>query len=122
LNDCLFCKIINGEISSYTLYEDDIVKVMLDAFPDNPGHTLIIPKKHFLDLDDIDINVLTHIMETAKKIKILLESKLHPNSIVLMQNNGEAEKIKHFHLHLIPKYDKKLDLDKEEVNKLLMGE
>lgn len=122
MNDCLFCKIINGEISSYTLYEDDIVKVMLDAFPDNPGHTLIIPKKHFLDLDDIDINVLTHIMETAKRIKILLESKLHPNSIVLMQNNGEAEKIKHFHLHLIPKYDKKLDLDKEEVNKLLMGE
>lgn len=122
MNDCLFCKIINGEVSSYTLYEDDIVKVMLDAFPDNPGHTLIIPKKHFLDLDDIDINVLTHIMETAKRIKILLESKLHPNSIVLMQNNGEAEKIKHFHLHLIPKYDKKLDLDKEEVNKLLMGE
>lgn len=122
MNDCLFCKIINGEVSSYTLYEDDIVKVMLDAFPDSPGHTLIIPKKHFLDLDDIDINVLTHIMETAKTIKILLESKLHPNSIVLMQNNGEAEKIKHFHLHLIPKYDKKLDLDKEEVNKLLMGE
>lgn len=122
MNDCLFCKIINGEVPSYTLYEDEIVKVMLDAYPDSPGHTLIIPKKHFLDLDDIDMNTLTHIMETSKRIKKLLESKLNSESIVLMQNNGEAEKIKHFHLHLIPKYKEKLSLDKENVYKKLMEE
>lgn len=122
MNDCLFCKIVSGEVSSYTIYEDEIVKVMLDAYPDSPGHTLIIPKKHFLDLDDIDILVLTHIMETAKKIKKLLESKLNADSIVLMQNNGEAEKIKHFHLHLIPKYNSKINIDKENVYKILMGE
>lgn len=122
MKDCLFCKIVSGEIGSLTLFEDDIVKVMLDAYPDSPGHTLIIPKKHFLDLDDIDMDTLTHIMKTAKSVKKLLESKLNPDSIVLMQNNGEAEKIKHFHLHLIPKYEVNLSLDKESVYKKLMEE
>ena len=52
--NCLFCKIINNEISSYTLYEDDLIRIIMDAFPNSPGHTLIIPKKHYTDLSDID--------------------------------------------------------------------
>ena len=59
--DCIFCKIIKGDIPSYTIYEDDIVKVFLDVNPMSPGHMLIIPKKHFENLDDIDIDTLTHI-------------------------------------------------------------
>lgn len=110
MKECLFCKIINNEIPSYTLYEDEIVKVFLDIDPKSNGHTLIIPKKHFLDLDDIDINVLKHILEVAKKIKIKLEEKLNPTGIVLIQNNGSVQEIKHYHLHLIPVYnDKKID-------------
>ena len=101
----IFCKIINGEIPSYTLYEDEIVKVFLDVNPKSNGHTLIIPKKHYLDLDDIDIEVLKHIMNTAKKIKKLLEDKLKPNGIMLAQNNGDIQEVKHYHLHLIPNYD-----------------
>ena len=64
--NCLFCKIVNNEISSYTLYEDDLIKIIMDAFPNSPGHTLIIPKKHYTDLSDIDEEVLNHIMKKAK--------------------------------------------------------
>lgn len=121
MNDCLFCKIASDESSSYTIFEDDKVKVMLDVFPNSPGHTLIIPKKHYLDLDDIPMDILSHIMEIAKQIKPLLETKLNPHSIVLVQNNGEEQKIKHYHLHLIPKYDVKPKESVEEVYKLLKG-
>lgn len=119
MNDCLFCKIAKGENPSYTIFEDDIVKVMLDVFPNTTGHTLIIPKKHYLDLDDIPIEVLTHIMKIAKQIKPLLETKLNPNSIVLVQNNGDEQKIKHYHLHLLPKYETKPKMTVEEVYELL---
>ena len=65
--NCIFCKIVNGEIPSYTIYEDDIVKVFLDANPDVNGHTLIVPKKHYQDLFDIDNETLIHIMDIARK-------------------------------------------------------
>ena len=119
MSDCLFCKIAKGENPSYTLFEDDILKVMLDVFPNSPGHTLIIPKEHYLDLDDIPLEVLNHIMKVSKQIKPLLEIKLNPHSVVLMQNNGEEQKIKHYHLHLIPKYDVKPEGSVEEIYNLL---
>ncbi len=119
MKNCLFCDIISGKVSSYTIYEDEYIKVFLDAYPDSPGHTLIIPKKHFKDLSDIDLTYLNHIHETSKKIKKLLEEKLNPNSIILIQNNGDAEAIKHYHLHLIPKYSDKINLTKEEVYNIL---
>ena len=122
MKDCLFCNIIKGEQASYTLYEDDDLKVIMDAFPNSPGHTLIIPKEHYKDLDDIDIDLLTKILKKAKDIKKLLEIKLNPESIILVQNNGEAEKIKHFHLHLIPTYTIVPDKTAEEMFKLITEE
>lgn len=122
MKDCLFCNIIKGEQASYTLYEDDDLKVIMDAFPNSPGHTLIIPKEHYKDLDDIDIELLTKILKKAKDIKKLLEIKLNPESIILVQNNGEAEKIKHFHLHLIPTYTIVPDKTAEEMFKLITEE
>ena len=102
MNDCIFCKIANGEIPSKTIYEDEIVKVLLDINPINTGHTLIIPKNHFTDLDDIDLETITHIMKGAKDIKKLLEERLNANGIKLVQNNGCLQDVKHFHLHLVP--------------------
>ncbi len=122
MKDCLFCNIIKGEQASYTLYEDDDLKVIMDAFPNSPGHTLIISKEHYKDLDDIDIELLTKILKKAKDIKKLLETKLNPESIILVQNNGEAEKIKHFHLHLIPTYTIVPDKTVEEMYKLITEE
>lgn len=118
--DCIFCRIISGDIPSYTIYEDDIVKVFLDVNPDCNGHCLIVPKEHILDFDTIDINTLTHIMSTAKKIKKLLESKLNMQGCTLVQNNGDVQEIKHFHLHLKPYYKNKENLldVKDVYNKL----
>lgn len=108
--ECLFCKIISGEIPSYKIYEDDVVLAFLDISPDSNGHTLIIPKKHFLDLDEIDNNTLMHIMDSARKIKKLLEDKLHIDGLTLIQNNGLVQEVKHFHLHLKPYYKVKQEL------------
>lgn len=102
--NCIFCKIVAGEIPSYTLYEDEVVKVFLDTNPDVDGHTLIIPKKHYQDLFDIDDDTLMHIMRVAKKIDKLLKDKLNTDGLTLVQNNGLKQEVKHFHLHLKPQY------------------
>ena len=117
--DCLFCKIINKEIPSYKIYEDDIVYAFLDINPDSVGHTLIIPKKHYLDLDDIDIEILKHIMKVAKILKKRIEEKLNCDGLTLIQNSGDIQEVKHFHLHLKPFYKNKKDKTLEEVYELL---
>lgn len=117
--DCLFCKIINKEIPSYKIYEDDVVYAFLDINPDSVGHTLIIPKKHYLDLDDIDIDTLKHIMEIAKLLKKRIEEKLNCDGLTLIQNSGDVQEVKHFHLHLKPFYKNKKDKTLEEVYELL---
>ena len=100
--NCIFCKIINNEINSYTIYEDDIVKVFLDVNPESNGHTLIIHKKHIKDLDDMDLDTLSHIMKIAKEMKNLITDKLNCDGLTLIQNNGDVQEVKHFHLHLKP--------------------
>ncbi len=108
--DCIFCKIINNEISSYTIYEDDIVKVFLDINPSSNGHMLIVPKAHTKDITTIDSNTYLHIFNIALKMKILLEEKLNINGLTLIQNNGIAQDVMHYHLHLVPVYKIKLGL------------
>ena len=107
----IFCKIVKGEIASNCLYEDEFVKVIMDVNPRSDGHCLIIPKKHYQDLFDIDQNVFNHIMEISKKIASLLMETLDCDGITLEENNGSSQEVKHFHLHLIPKY-----LGKEQSN------
>lgn len=108
--DCIFCKIVKKEIPALVIYEDEIVIAYLDINPNSNGHTLIIPKKHYTDLMDIDNNTLIHIMEVARKIKKILEEKLHIDGLTLIQNNGDVQEIKHYHLHLKPYYNKKQKL------------
>jgi len=109
--DCLFCKIVNGDIPCYKIYEDKFVLAFLDINPDCDGHTLIIPKKHFTDLDDIDSDTLNSINVSAKKVKKLLEERLHCDGISLLQNNGAVQEIKHYHLHLKPHYKDKKSIE-----------
>ena len=113
--DCLFCKIINNEISSYCIYEDDIVKVILDINQDCAGHYLILCKKHYVDLYDIPDDVRNHIFDVAKSTSLMVKEKLNFQGFTLLQNNGIAEDVKHFHLHVIPKYNKKINMTIEEV-------
>lgn len=102
--DCLFCKITSGDIPSYKIYEDEIVIAFLDINPDSNGHTLIIPKKHYLDMNDIPLDTLTHIFKIAKELKVKIESKLNADGLTFVQNNGDIQEVKHFHLHLKPYY------------------
>lgn len=118
--ECIFCKIINGEIPSYTIFEDDLVKCFLDVNPDSNGHLLIIPKKHIKDLDDMDSTTFNHIFEVAKNMKKLLEDKLNIDGVTLIQNNGLIQEVKHFHLHLKPFYKHKTPkMDIKEVYEIL---
>ncbi len=119
--ECIFCKIINGDIPCYKIYENDDVLAFLDINPDCDGHTLIIPKKHFTDLDDIDLESLTAINKAAKEIKILLEEKLNCDGISLLQNNGDVQEVKHYHLHLKPYYNNKKSIEMVKHNEFIKG-
>lgn len=119
MENCIFCKIINGEIPSYTIFEDDLIKIFLDINPSSNGHCLVIPKKHFLDINDIDSEYLNHIFTVVKKMLPILKSKLNYDGISLCQNNGFVQEVKHFHLHLIPKYKNSKKLSVEEVYKII---
>ena len=116
----IFCKIIAGEIPSYTIYEDEIVKVFLDVNPTHNGHTLIVPKEHYENIFDIDDKTLNHITKTARQIAVLLKEKLNYDGITLCENNGYGQEIKHFHLHLIPKYKTEEKESLEEIYKKLI--
>lgn len=102
--DCIFCKIIKGDIPCYKIYEDDHIMAFLDVNPEANGHTLIVPKTHYKDIYDIDTQVLTHILECAKEIANNIVKKLNCDGFTLIQNNGDAQEVKHFHLHIRPYY------------------
>ena len=115
--DCIFCKIIKGEIPSYKVYEDDKVLAFLDINPYSPGHTLIIPKEHTLDISTIHSDTLNHIMDVAKDIAINVTDKLDAPGYTFIQNNGFVQEVKHFHLHMIPKYRDNFEMDVKDVYK-----
>ena len=117
--DCIFCKINNGDIPSYTIYEDDNIRVFLDINPQSTGHCLIVPKKHFTDLFDIDMECGGQILEKAKMVGEVLRQRLGADGIMLVQNNGICQDVKHFHLHIIPKYNKPKKMDIENVFEIL---
>lgn len=104
MNDCIFCKIINGSIDSNKLYEDDDFIVILDAFPNQNGHTLIVPKNHIEDLTKIDDALFVKMNSLIKKYTKVLCDKLDCNGLQMVVNYGDNQHIKHYHLHLIPEY------------------
>lgn len=116
----IFCKIINNEVPSYKIYEDEVVIAFLDVNPLVNGHTLIVPKKHYKDLYDLDNETFIHIVDVARKIGPLLEKKLNADGITLVQNNGLYQEVKHFHLHVKPQYKEKQELKSlEEIHKII---
>ncbi len=116
--DCLFCKIINGDIPSYKIYEDDDCYAFLDIYPINYGHTLVIPKKHIVTMDEIDNDLLLKVITVAKKIAPVIERELNCDGITYIQNNGFYQDVKHFHMHIVPRYedDKQLSRYNRENN------
>ncbi len=105
MTDCLFCKIIEGQIPSKTVYEDDLIKVIMNINPNTNGHLLIIPKKHYTNIMDIDEKIVTHSLEvTRNTLYPLLKERLNCEGLTIAENNFLGQEIKHFHIHLIPRY------------------
>lgn len=104
--NCIFCKIANGEIPSRTLYEDEQFRVILDLNPAARGHALILPKDHAADLYELPDQYASAVLVLAKKMASVLKEKLKCDGLNLVQNNGEAagQTVPHFHIHLIPRY------------------
>lgn len=120
MENCIFCKIIKGEIPSMTIYEDDVVKVFLDINPTTNGDTLIVPKKRIENMLDLDDKTLSHIHKISKEIYNVLKEKLNIDGLTLVQNNFYGQEIKHYHVHLIPRY--KNDDVKQLSNKEILKE
>jgi len=105
--NCIFCKIANGEIPAATLYEDDDFRVILDLGPASKGHALILPKEHFANLYEISDEVAAKALILAKKITLKLTEILKCDGFNIVQNNGicAGQTVFHFHIHLIPRYE-----------------
>ena len=105
-NNCIFCKIANGEIPTRTVYENEQFRVILDNGPATEGHALVLPKDHYADLFEIPQETAAEAIKTAQTVARLLKDKLHADGLNIVQNNGETagQTVHHFHIHVIPRY------------------
>lgn len=103
--DCVFCKIVNGDIPSYKVYEDENSLAFLDIDPAAIGHSLVIPKKHYSNLNDIDVVELSQLIVAVKNTAQILMNKLGVEDYQLIQNNGKGsgQEVDHIHFHIVPR-------------------
>lgn len=106
MENCIFCKIANGEIPAATLYEDENFRVILDLGPASKGHALILPKSHAANIYELSDEMAAKAMILAKKMATAMTAALKCDGFNIVQNNGEAagQTVFHFHMHLIPRY------------------
>ena len=105
-DNCIFCKLANGDIPTNTVYEDEDFRVILAAAPESKGHALILPKQHYANIYEIDEEILGKAAKLAKKVITHETEVLGCDGYNLVQNNGEVagQTVFHFHMHLIPRY------------------
>lgn len=106
MENCIFCKIANGEIPAATLYEDEDFRVILDLGPASKGHALILPKSHAANIYELPDELAGKAMILAKKMAGKMTEALKCDGFNIVQNNGETagQTVFHFHMHLIPRY------------------
>ena len=105
-DDCIFCKLANGDIPTNTIYEDESFRAILDMGPATKGHALILPKDHAMNLFELPDEISSKVLPLASKLGKQMVEKLGADGMNLVQNNGEVagQTVMHFHLHLIPRY------------------
>lgn len=119
-DDCLFCKIVRKEVPALILYEDDDILIMLDAYPNTDGHTLVIPKKHYEDIYETPEDELKNIFNKGKDEALKLMKNLNKDSLTFLINYGNDQVIKHLHLHLLPNFQNLThNIDKEEIYNIM---
>jgi len=106
-DDCIFCKLANGDIPTRSIYEDDDFKVIMDAAPATIGHSLILPKDHADNLYELPDETAAKVLVLAKKMATSMTKKLNCQGFNIVQNNGTVagQSVFHFHMHLIPRYE-----------------
>ncbi len=106
MSNCIFCKIIAGEIPSATVYEDEEFKAIMDISPAAKGHIVLLPKKHSTNLLDVEDDIASKALLVARQLTNAMQKELSCDGINLLQNNGEAagQTVFHLHFHLIPRY------------------
>ncbi len=106
MSECIFCKIIRGEVKSYKIYEDDYCVAFLDINPINPGHTLVVTKKHVENILSADEEILRNLLIAVKNVSKILMEKLNASGVNILHNVGKAanQEIMHLHVHVIPRY------------------
>lgn len=107
MENCIFCKIVAGEIPSQKVYEDENTMAFLDIAPVNYGHTLIIPKKHYKNLEEIDENTLVQVIKTVKKVGQAIKKGMDVKGYNVMENNDPVagQVVPHIHFHIIPRLE-----------------
>lgn len=107
MKDCLFCKIAKGELKSATIFENGDFRVIMDRFPSGKGHALILTKEHFDDIYQMDAETAAKLFALASEVSKAVKKATSCDGMNILQNNGEAagQTVKHFHLHLIPRYE-----------------
>ena len=106
MSDCIFCKIINGDIPSSKVYEDEHVLAFLDISQVTKGHTLVIPKIHKENVYELTPEIAAHVFEAVPKIARAIKQEFSPIGMNVLNNNGEhaGQSVFHFHIHLLPRY------------------
>lgn len=107
MDNCIFCKILAGEIPSTTVYEDDDFKAILDVNPAARGHVIILPKRHAANIYELPDEDASKVMVVAKKIATAVRDAFHCDGVNILQNNGEAagQTVFHLHVHVIPRFE-----------------
>ena len=108
MEDCIFCKIIKGELPSKTIYEDELIKIIMNINPTTNGHLLVLPKEHMVNIMDTTDEVIMHSIKVIRELYPTLKEKLNCKGLTISQNNELGQEIKHFHIHLTPRYDNDL--------------
>ena len=105
--NCLFCNIIQGAEPSSKIYEDENTNAFLDIFPTNPGHTLVVPKEHSLNIYDISEDALCEVMKIVKKLAPIIKKAVEADGVNIIMNNDRAagQIIDHAHVHIVPRID-----------------
>jgi histidine triad (HIT) family protein len=106
VDDCVFCKIIDGQLPSMKIDEDDSTLTFMDIHPLTSGHCLVVPKQHAATIFEADVRDLEAAMVTAKRVALAIQEALRPDGLNVLQANGAAafQSVPHFHLHLIPRW------------------
>lgn len=106
MSDCIFCGIVAGTIPSRKVLETEFCLAFLDIFPANRGHTLVIPKRHVLDIHEADTDTYADVAATAKRVADILQTKLNSEGTTIFQMSREAgwQTVFHLHMHVIPRW------------------